>query len=295
MNAINHEDTELQEEFLNKIKEEQKDYGHVFLYGHVNHPYDGCFWRHCPAFPYTAKDGREYLFLTIDLGETCYKRLREDVPKELEDGVYDELLDAGCILAENWECVLSDPGYPAVTPEIHPLDKLEPNTPYALYGHVLEMCEALGYPRPKGFKCKCCGRELYDREDTMYFETEFRGNGGIGIEVDAPVCSDCYYTHMCAYCGAEEPNSPWLLDLDDAGHCIHCITEEYQYVCRLCDEVIKVWQISTPEDVEAFQNNLCEDCQELENRAQVELERYKEIDARSGDLFNQQSVDQKEE
>lgn len=186
--------------------------GPSFFWGRLSAPYDGCFHLNVPGF---IRNG--YAYLASDLKRfkgghngNNYAAFVVEPPAELKGNKY---LEAGCIPADDLHTVLK-----AV--EFHPIADLQENTPYQLYRAILEMTAALEIDVGGQFKCKICGSTFSADEELYYLESEFKGNGGIGVEVAAPLCEECFYERKCGYCGAE--GEPYQQSLDEDGHCACC-------------------------------------------------------------------------
>jgi len=213
-----------------KFAEFEKQNGPSFIWGRAGSPYDGCFWLNVVAF---VKNGRAYI--TLDLARTRFKHRRAQ-------SAYPNIpsLCAGCIDADNIEDVIEDI-------EFHPLADLCANTPHAHVKNVVDMLDGLGMEYD-GFRCASCGYVFQSHDDTHYLESEFRGNGGIGIEVGAPICADCYCERRCGYCGAEVEVHQNCID--DEGHCIYCAPDRVDEN----GEKISLDYDSTEEDIKAYLN-----------------------------------------
>ena len=211
------EDTEtevMEPPIVGGFREFERENGTSFIWGRLVAPYDGCFYLNTPIFVKGA-----YAFVCADLRRTGgrgglgRKQFIKPVPEEFD-------LDyagfaAGCVLLRDVPNVLGGSGKDDY--EFHPIAELEANTPHAMVGPVLLMVGGLGYDITGQFKCPCCDCPLADdATDLVYFESEFRGNGGIGVEVGAPVCRDCYAARTCNACGAEVW-IPEATDINDVG------------------------------------------------------------------------------
>jgi hypothetical protein len=222
--------------------------GPSFLFGHCNSPYDGCFFLNCVAFI-----SGEYAYVAADLDKfSCYSRFVRKSPKATNKS-----LKAGCILVEDIENVLSEPRSGKGI-EFHPISELAENTPYAMYHQVIAMAEKLGYDVSGQFKCACCGTDFADGGECHYLEGEFKGNGGIGIEVGAPICGECMAERSCGYCGAEvepELNSAFGENQD---HCQYCAPA----IKCTCGEKVtpgNEWDLDRV-DVDAYNAGQCREC-----------------------------------
>ena len=228
-----------------------KKNGPSFIWGQLSSPYDGCFYLNVPVL---AK-GR-YAFVCADLkgmkgGGGWFDRAQyvQSLPK----GLTAKELAAGCIKFEDLEQVLGGGCFYKDDLEFHPIAELEANTPYQMYRQVLDMCEQLKIDLGDQFKCPCCGTSLRDSEELCYFESEFQGNGGIGIEVGHPVCQECYDQRRCYYCAADGLEL-WQNHVDEDGeHCIFCAEKIF---CRVSGQEVELEWNSTEEEVEAYREGL---------------------------------------
>jgi len=190
--------------------------GPSFMYGHVVAPYNGCHWKNCIVF---IKDN--YAYLSMDLAGSRYEEFwaildDAELPEELEGNKF---LAAGRIKIEDLEEVVSSPSSKEQL-EIHPISEIVANTPYALYWPVWSMMNALGYETKGLFTCRCCNRDYNELEGIEYLEGEFKGNGGIGIEVGEPLCRECASERTCWHCGGT--GEPEEMNVDEEGHCKYC-------------------------------------------------------------------------
>jgi hypothetical protein len=251
--------------FAQVFTEHVAKHGPSFVYGHLSAPYDGCFWKNCVVFV----EG-DYAYLMADLKGTRQAHYKTEAPAARKGNKY---FRAGCIKVADLENVLSEPKYNSGL-EIHPIAELGENTPYALYGHAVAMAQELGYDVTGQFKCKICGYDFADGGEPMYLQGDFKGNGGIGIEVGAPVCEECYNARACSYCSEEV--EPYQNDIDDEGHCIYCSPE---ITCTVSGQKLKLdWQ-STKEEIEAYKQGLS-----VEGLAALNLAKDYD-DKASGNLF----------
>lgn len=248
--------------------------GPSFAYGHVIAPWDGCFHLNAICF---IKD--EYAYVAADLNQSSrYKYYVKKSPL-----CTNKYLKAGCVLADQIEFVLSEPKYNSGI-EFHTIDELCENTPYAMYGAVISMAKKLGYDVSGQFKCACCGTDFADGYDCHYLEGEFKGNGGIGIEVGAPVCEECYSERYCGYCGAEvdpELNSAFG---EEQEHCQYCAEE---VVCA-CGEEVKPgneWDLDRV-DVDAYNAGQCRECYIQEALGEAMNADYAKVENETGSLFD---------
>jgi hypothetical protein len=255
-----------------------KQHGPSFVWGQVLSPYDGCFHLNVVAFI-----RGERAFVTADLKSFTgsarginYAQYVVDAPEDLQDNPY---FTAGCIHVSDITKVLRGEY------EFRPLADLPANTPRALTGHVLEMASLLGYDCKGLFKCNICGsdflsnaQDLSISENVCFLQSEFRGAGGIAIDVGDPVCEECYVNRRCGYCGEEV--EPDCQAIDDNGHCIYCAPK---VVCSICGESIDPRTSDFNKD--AYQAKHCNDCHDLAVRAEAELEKYVAIDSHTASLF----------
>lgn len=251
----------LAQEFAEQVAKQ----GPCFVYGHLSAPYDGCFHLNVVAFV----EG-DYAYLMTDLKDTRQARHLTEAPAERRNK---KLFHAGCVKFSDLETVLCAPNYNSGL-EIHPLAELAENTPYALYGHAVAMAQELGYNVAGQFKCKACGYDFANGGEPMYLQGDFKGNGGIGIEVGAPVCDDCYNKHTCAYCGEE--GEPEGMELDDSGHCKFCAP---QIICPVSGEAVKPDYDSSREVLDAYRQGMS-----VDGAKALEYVKAYEDNA-SGDLF----------
>jgi hypothetical protein len=162
-------------------------------------------------------------------------------------------MTAGCIMAEDIDNVLSGPRSSGL--EFHPISELGENTPYALFKHVNIIATALGYDVKGQFKCAACGGDFAAGEETFYLESEFKGNGGIGIEVGAPICEECYCDRVCPFCSAEV--EPYQNGIDEEGE--HCVCCAEKINCPITGEEISLEWDSSEEAVAAYRQGISED------------------------------------
>ncbi len=70
------------------------------------------------------------------------------------------------------------------------------------------------YGKPVMFwECQECSRKQHDSE---MFHDGYHGNGGIGVQMDGMLCSDCYSIGCCNYCGEYQSES--LTPVYDPSH-----------------------------------------------------------------------------
>ncbi|MEK6832711.1 MAG: hypothetical protein AABY32_01575 [Nanoarchaeota archaeon] len=232
------------DETVEKIKEFSNKGIPCYVWGRITGPYSGCFYLNVIGI---VKDDKCYV--TAELNS--YLSYKQYVaPSDYKS----DYLTVGCVKIENIEDVLGR-GYREI--KVKPLTDIVEDVPYACVGQVIDMIDDLGYDRPEGFVCKCCDTPFEDKDDVMYLEGEFRGNGGIGIEVGAPVCQNCYLERHCSYCGEEI--EIYQGDLDEDSHCIYCCKEK---ICIKCGEKIKIDWYNKEKDVENFIKGICSDCAE---------------------------------
>jgi len=95
--------------------------------------------------------------------------------------------------------------------------------------HVLTVSMLINdiVPENKKLKIKCpdCGDSI--TPDTkahsnypQFIFTGYKGNGGVGIQHLGMICTDCYNSKSCGYCGEYDDN------LNDEGYCEHCAEKE---------------------------------------------------------------------
>jgi len=238
-----------------EFAEFEKENGPSFIYGHINSPYDGCFFLNGITFV-----SGDYAYVAADLNRySRYKRYVVTPPNKPATIQHHcrsiqkmEELTAGCIKAEDIDNVLSGPRSDGL--EFHPISELGKNTPYALFKQVNIIATALGYDTKGQFGCASCGLAFEAGEDLFYLESEFKGNGGIGIEVGAPVCQECYSDRVCAYCGNE--CEPYQNGVDEDGRCVCCAEKK---VCPVTGEEISLEWDSSEEAVAAYREGISED------------------------------------
>jgi hypothetical protein len=240
--------------------------GPSFAWGRLSSPYDGCFHLNVVAF---IRNG--YAYLASDLKSfkgghrgTNYAAFVVEPPAEFKASKY---LRAGCIPADDLHTVLSKV-------EFHPIADLQENTPYQLYAAIMDMADELGIDVGGQFKCKICGSAFSAGEQLYYLESEFKGNGGIGVEVAAPLCEECYSERRCGYCGAEV--EPYQNGIDEDGRCVCCAKP---IVCPVTGLELVVDYRSDEAECEAYRRGVHSDAILAEEMAK----NYE--DKVSGDLF----------
>ena len=260
-------------DIVEKFREFEKEHGPSYIYGHVVAPYSGC--GHLNACAIVKGD---FAYVTADLEDFWMYRDYVTTPPE---GIEARVCTIGCVRLEDIEKVLREPEFRRGL-EFHSLDDLAPNVPYALTSKVIDMCAELDYAAilEGQFRCKVCERDLLTAESIEYFEGDFRGNGGIGIEVGAPVCSECFSLHHCCHCAEEV--EPEFQMIDSEEHCIYCCPNK---TCSCCGEVIDISWHPSETALKGYRAGRCEDCQEEVNRAEIENARYKKAEAATGSLF----------
>ena len=262
----------------------EKENGPSYIYGHITAPYDGCFYLHACAIV-----RGDFAFVTADLSSFRGDHRGIDYAQyvipayDQPDDLYFLGNQVGCVRLSDIEKVLSEPSYHSGL-EFHPLSGLAPNVPNALVGQVLEMCQDLGYAAivEGKFCCALCECDLLFAEGVEYLESEFKGNGGVGIDVGAPVCSECYSLHHCPWCGSEV--EPDFQEIDEKGHCIYCAPKSE---CVRCGEKIDLrlsWNASQ-DDIDGYRTGHCGECHNLDKIAEIENTRYAEIAAATASLF----------
>jgi len=252
MNAIT-------ERIIENIHEAEKD-GLVYLWGRVDSPYDCCY--HLNTIAIVRGD---YAYVTADLktftgGYKAINYAKYVVPPP-EEFDMPHLFNIGCIKLESVGDVLSGI-------EVHNFDEnVSNNIPYALYRQVIQMLDILDIDREGWFTCLLCGGDFQDpEEDLFYFESGYHGNGGIGIDVGAPVCQKCYDMHVCHWCGAEVfdervrkdgEGEVVLTGIDDEGHCLYCAEN---IPCKCCGEEIYTEDFTEWDEVKAWRDGFCIKC-----------------------------------
>jgi hypothetical protein len=250
----------------------EKENGPSYIYGHILAPYSGCSYRNACAI---VKG--DYAYVTADLCNfSLYRQYVATTPGKIDR----ESCTVGCIRLEDIESVLREPEGRGL--EFHSLENLAPNVPHALVGQVLDMCRELGYESivEGQFRCPLCEKDLLNAERLEYLESEFRGNGGVGIEVGAPVCCECYHLHKCPNCGGE--CEPLLQDVDEKDHCIYCAPK---VPCSRCGETMDLSWGATEADIEGYLLGYCGDCHTENIRAEEENDKYRKVLDASGTLF----------
>jgi hypothetical protein len=246
--------------------------GPGFIYGHIDSPYSGCWHLNGIAFVHGDR-----AYVTADLKQfSGYKGYVAKSPFPFKE------LAAGCIMAEELENVLSPARY-GHDLEFHPIAELAENTPYALYQQIITMAEALGMDVSGQFKCACCGDDFAGGGECHYLEGDFKGNGGIGIEVGAPVCEECYYARRCGYCGSEvapEMNGAFG---EEGEHCQYCADP---ITCDCGEEVDPrcEWD-ADPVYAEAYNAGHCRECYIQTALGELMAEEYDKAADATGNLF----------
>lgn len=205
--------TAQQSEIVQDFHRYVEENGPSFIYGHIVAPYSGCHWKNCIVF---IKGN--YAYLLFDLAGSRWEEFLVETPVEFEGNKF---FEAGCIKIEDLEEVVSPPSCGQL--EIHPISEIVPNTPYALYWPVWKMMNDLGYETKGLFTCRFCNRDYNGLDGIEYLEGDYTGNGGIGIEVGEPCCSECKSARTCHNCGNSvfDPN-----EIDEDGHCEYCKEDE---------------------------------------------------------------------
>jgi hypothetical protein len=245
----------VQQEFAEFVEKN----GPAFIHGDITAPYSGCMFLNGVAF---IDGDKGYIAAEISQYPR-YKRYSAATParkvKVLHSYTTLDRIDAvagGCIDADDIDNVMD-------SLEFHPISELAENTPHSRVAAVILIAKALGYNINGQFKCACCGTDLADGVEidgtgVYYLESEFRGNGGIGIEVGAPICGDCYSARRCGYCGEEA--EPEGICIDEEGHCIWCAPA---IDCKACGESFRpsdgAWR-EQEKAVKAYQEGKCLDC-----------------------------------
>lgn len=261
----------IENDIVREFRAFENENGPSYIWGQISAPYDGCFYLNACVI---VKG--DYAYITTDISRLSrYRQYNVDTP----DGVTSQACEAGCIRLEDVEKVLSRS---CTELEFHPLSDLADNTPRALVGVALEICRTLDYAGlvEGKFTCHLCETDLLYAEGIDYLEGEFRGNGGIGIEVGDPVCSECYSLHHCPYCGTEV--EPEFQDIDDPGHCIYCAPD---IECSCCGEDIELGWGASEADIQGYPEGFCGDCHEQKKRGEEENAKYTTIADATGILF----------
>jgi hypothetical protein len=205
--------------YLARFREFQRKHGPAFVWAHLVGPYDGCFYLNVLFF---IKGDDAYI--TCDLKNTCYSDYRKP---DISGSKY---LRAGHMRATDIDKMLR-----RAEVEFHTFDDLVANTPNKLIPGVLSMLEELEIDPKCGerFKCRLCDDYIRADDEVQYLESEFRGDGGIGIDVGEPVHYYCYRDKCCcSYCGEEVDAE--LQDIEHEGeyHCCYCIPQQHCSVCH---------------------------------------------------------------
>lgn len=272
--------TAIETDLIREFREFEAERGPSFIWGHINSPYAGC--SHLNACALVRGD---FAFVTADLNRFKGEHQGIDYARYVvpaPDDLASQECAVGCIRLTDLEEVLS-PASSQEGYEFHPLTELAPNVPHKIVRQALEMCQDLGYGAivEGKFRCASCETDLLYAESIEYLESEFRGNGGIGIEVGAPVCGECYSLHHCPYCGEEV--APEAQAIDAKGHCIYCASRNIP--CSICGENIDLSWGANADDLEGYRHGACGECAALMRRGEEENERYKAISGATGTLF----------
>jgi hypothetical protein len=205
--------------YLARFRAFEKKHGPAFVWAHLVGPYDGCFYLNVLLF---IKGNDAYI--TCALKDSRYSQYRK------LDVSGNQYLRAGCMSAMD-----IDKMFNREEVEYHTFDDLEENTPHQLVPGVLSMLEELDIDpkRNERFTCKYCGEHICADEEVHYLESEFRGNGGIGIETGAPIHYDCYRDNLCCgYCGEEVEPALQYLEHEGDHYCCYCIPKQQCSVCH---------------------------------------------------------------
>lgn len=234
----------------------------VYVWGHVDSPYDGSFYENAVAFV-TGK----WAFVSINLKQ--FAPYREFVHRLSDvsrfDGKFgrqfgrlgeleEEYLSQGCVKLEDLDQVFRS------THEVHTLDDLETNTPWGRWKRTVVLAQALGLDKHiRGqFKCRLCGKDMLDDDPEYGFQFDpgyFHGDGGIGVDTGAsPVCAECESIERCGYCGEWTGSARTYIDED--GHCAQCAPNLTCPVSGL--EIVVDWESDGPA-IDAYQKGLHQD------------------------------------
>ena len=233
----------------------------VAIVGDIGSPYDGCYYQRVVGF---VKGDKVYLgapWPTQGLNSWLRFKL---IPTDVEVRSYTgESASPLCVLLSRIEEVMSGPCWERDSLEVIPAKEIESHVDYAWYGYTLCLMRDLGFTRPDGFKCRECDKPFEDDEDVKLYESEFRGNGGIGINVGKPTCAECYGQRRCSNCGEEWPDGhKWdlaeVMDVDDQGHCASCVPDR---ACKRCGCAVGRGDPCSDEDWSRFEGEICEECE----------------------------------
>jgi len=216
-------------------------------------------YRAQPCFPSSGRSylnvlafapGDGYAYVTADLNEfpETLKYCRK--PPGLLSSL--PMFCAGCIREEDLFKVLPDA-------EEITVEQVEPNTPYLYTEVVIIMAAVLGVDVREQFRCNGCNKILQPGDITFPSEAEI-----------PPICRDCLETRRCVVCGMyvceDYQRTP-------AG-CPLCLPER---PCRICGAGQKPDTTSTPEEMNAYFDNVCwmclRDMKKAEKKAKKEEEK----------------------
>lgn len=272
--------------FSKKFVVFEREHGRSFVWGHLLAPYDGCFYKNMVVLVKGS-----HAFFCAELQEmTDYGRWSDRARYVVEPpkGFDSKYLRAGCVRLNDVPDVM---GCDMI--EIHPISELAKNTPNMLVKPVILMCEELGIDIAGQFLCPLCKCDLSLSPDEIeYFESEHHGDGGIGIDVGEPVCSECRRARTCGSCGYDGLET-WQVDVDydldrDCGdyHCIHCCVDDRE--CRICGDTIDFRWDSSKEDIEYWRKGVCQEdeCREKHEAERREAELEAKRQAAMGNLFD---------
>ena len=263
--------------YLARFRKFQKRYGEAFVWAKLYGPYDGCFYKHVLLF-INGNDA----FMSFDLKGTSYAHFLK--PGYRFDNRY---MRAGYVDARAIDRIFGGEKV-----EYHTFDELQANTPHAVVANVLSILEELGIDphRNERFICPSCDMPIYVGDELHYLKSESKGDGGVGIEVGAPIHLECYYeNHNCSYCGEEVDQYGQDLEYEGEYRCIYCIPQQ---VCPVCHEEIRLSWGNEDEVEEWRRSGCCHDCAQNDPEAvEAYLEKVRQeglaivAAAHTGDLF----------
>jgi hypothetical protein len=243
--------------------------GPVAVAGIVYSPYDGCHYQTVVGF---VKDDLVYLSepWSPRMVNSWLKQRMKDC--KLDMNIQGETFSPPCISLEDVDEVFS-PSSGTSELEVIPSTEVEDYVDYSDWGYVLELVELLDLPRPKGFKCRECEKDLENYEDVKYYKGEYQGNGGIGVLAPRPTCQECYNLRTCGYCGEEWPDGhnydmSRILYMDEEGHCAACVPAR---ACKTCGVELKPGWQAKEEELDRFEKRVCEECESWQDLHEYKL------------------------
>jgi len=253
------------------ILQDDIDWTRHFISGKVVTPWEGCAYRNVVGFVTVGEDGEKLVCLNIPLhGSVKYRPLciiPEKAPAALQDGGPECILAHGVfrlqdlfkVLGMSWvdsDLAWGDDGLPTISR--HLFDETPPNDTFT----TMYLAKQLGLQHADIYHCVHCDGFISDLNGVFL---SYRGDGGIGVSFDDPICGKCSMMLTCPSCGQVFDDAKFT-NLNAAGECACCFKadEDDPLICIVCGEPITdVYWLIESAGREAFEDRMCIGCSEM--------------------------------